>query len=538
LFFSAVGNYEGSYWQGTYAPVALSGSLTCPISGQTDAYVQLFGGATTNILTLHGQLTAPIVLQWADPWNANTSNFDLYVLDQNYNLLTCVPGAGSTDTYDLLSNPNLPAGTYRLAVGTATAQAAGKLLKLLVVGDGISQLSTATSGGIFSPHKYVNGVITVGAVNGADGIGATIEPYSSTGPVTLAFPASSLQAPLLVAPDNIFVDVLGTGFASQAPTGQFRGTSAAAPNAAAVAALLTAAFPGASTTQVLTALKQGATSLGLGQPNNTFGFGRIDAMGALIAIPAPAVGTAGAVIFVAGSSSSTQTTLMLAGTGNLSASVISDNAALLPASAVALNPATCQSANTCLVTLTPQPLQTGVAHLTFTVSDGAHRSATGALTLTVNKPAPPSIVVTGMGTQEVKLGAAVTPATVALTGSGALSLRVVSSNPALLPDGNVTLSAAPCGSSGSACLVNMSPVAGASGTATVTVSATDGYGQSAATTVTLTVDAPPPPSSGGGGSLDLIVIGALAGIAALRRRRVVSKRRTSLPRTSLRTCCD
>ncbi|HWM66626.1 MAG TPA: hypothetical protein VNO35_08580 [Steroidobacteraceae bacterium] len=121
----------------------------------------------------------------------------------------------------------------------------------------------------------------------------------------------------------------------------------------------------------------------------------------------------------------------------------------------------------------------------------------------------------------LKLGVAVTPATVALTGSGALSLRAVSSNPALLPDGNVTLSAAPCGSSGSACLVNMSPVAGASGTATVTVSATDGYGQSAATTVTFTVDAPPPPaaSSGGGGSLDTSVIAALAGIVALRRRR-------------------
>jgi hypothetical protein len=192
----------------------------------------------------------------------------------------------------------------------------------------------------------------------------------------------------------------------------------------------------------------------------------------------------------------------------------------MPSSAVALDSATCQSNNNCNVTLTPQPLRTGVAHLTFTLADGAHRSASGTLTVTVNKPAPPALSITGEGTQEVKLGSPVTPATVVATGTGSLTLSAVSSNTALLPSGNVSLSGAPCGTSGSACLVNMTPMAGASGSATVTVTATDAYGQSAQTTLSLTVDAPPPPpaASGGGGAVDLEVLCALASVWGLRGR--------------------
>jgi Subtilase family len=521
MFFSSVGNYEGSYWEGTFTPNVLSTALTCPANGQTDLYVQPFGGVLNNTLTLKATLTLPIALQWADPWNANVSNFDLYILDQNYNILACVPGAGSNLTADIVPNPNLTAGTYHLAVGAPSTQLADKLLKLIVLGDGVSQLSAATSGGVLSPHKYVSGVITVGAVDGADGIGATIEPYSSTGPITLAFPATSLQAPQLVAPDNIYVDVTGTDFASQASNGMFQGTSAAAPNAAAVATLLMAAFPGATPAQLFTALKQGAIPLGSGVPNGTYGYGRVDAMGALNALPAPSIAALGAMTFVAGSASVLQTSLSLTGVGVLSMAVTSNNTALLPASSVVLDSG-CRASGTCTVSLTPQALQSGVVDLTFAVTDGAHRTGSAVLVVTVNKPAPPTLTVTGQGTQEVKLGGVVTPATVVANGTGTMTITASSSNSALLPNSSVSFSGAPCGSSGAACLVTMTPFSGAYGTATITVTATDAYDQSGQTTVTLTVDAPPPPlpapSKGGGGALDFWALAGLAAAWALKQR--------------------
>lgn len=193
--FSSVGNYEGSYWEGNYAPSALGSPLTCPANGQVDHYVQPFGGILNNTLTLSAQLNAPIAMEWSDPWNQNASNFDLYILDHNFNLLACVPGAGSNLNVNIVPNPALPAGTYHLAVGTPTQQFAGKQLKLIVLGDGASSLSATTTGSVISPQKYVAGVVTIGAVDGGDGIGATLEPYSSTGPVTLAIPLSRCRRP-------------------------------------------------------------------------------------------------------------------------------------------------------------------------------------------------------------------------------------------------------------------------------------------------------------------------------------------------------
>jgi hypothetical protein len=87
---------------------------------------------------------------------------------------------------------------------------------------------------------------------------------------------------VLVAPDGVGIDAVGTYFAgSLFPDGNFYGTSAAVPNAGAVAALIRAAYPAFNGPQLVDVLTKGATQLGSGAPNGTFGFGRVDAMGAL-----------------------------------------------------------------------------------------------------------------------------------------------------------------------------------------------------------------------------------------------------------------
>src|SRR5581483_11135874 len=111
---------------------------------------------------------------------------------------------------------------------------------------------------------FAKGAVTVGAVNGADGGGNKIESFSSLGPITLTFPAlTHIQAPVLTAPDGINVDAAGTYFeGSLFPDGNFYGTSASAPNAAGIAALIRSAFPGLSATQLVAALQAGAVQLG------------------------------------------------------------------------------------------------------------------------------------------------------------------------------------------------------------------------------------------------------------------------------------
>ncbi len=104
-------------------------------------------------------------------------------------------------------------------------------MKLWIGGDGLTSLSKSTRGSVVTPQAFASGAVTVGAVNGSDGVGNKIESFSSLGPVTLRFPQpTQIQSPVLVAPDGINVDAAGTYFAgSLFPDGNFYGTSARPP---------------------------------------------------------------------------------------------------------------------------------------------------------------------------------------------------------------------------------------------------------------------------------------------------------------------
>jgi len=284
VLFTAAGNYNGSYWEGSYAPVALSTlglqPLTC--GAQTDNYVAQFDGDPNEVLTMSQAANVPVAFSWADPPNQNGSQFDLIWIDSAGNTQNCLSGASATDNL-IAQNVTFNGASYKLYIATPDATAAGKFLKLWIGGDGLTALSKSTTGSIVTPQAFAGGVVTVGAVNGSDGVGNQIEPFSSLGPTTLTFPQQSqIQAPVLVAPDGVNVDAAGTFFAgSLFPDGNFYGTSAAAPNAAAVAALIRAGYPAFNASQLVSVLKQGAVQLGSTSPNGTFGYGRVDAMGAL-----------------------------------------------------------------------------------------------------------------------------------------------------------------------------------------------------------------------------------------------------------------
>jgi hypothetical protein len=515
MLFSAAGNENESFWQGAYAPTQLATPFTC--GGQADTYAQTFdNGLRNDTMQLLGTLSAPIFLQWADPFGQNISNFDLYVLDQYRNVIECLPGAGSHNTFVVDANPNLTGSRYHFVIATPGTEFAGKLLKLLVYGDGAAIFSSQTPGAIVSPQKLLSRVVTVGAVYGADGVGSNIEPFSATGPVQLEFPLpASLQAPMLVAPDAIYVDTNNTEFVT-ASDGLFYGTSGSTPNVAAVAALLRATFPTLSAQRIVSALTSGAVPLGTDPaPDGVFGYGRVDAVGALQTLARPTISHI-ANITIVGGTSSRAVAVTLGGTGNLRLAGTSDNASLVSFTAsagVQFAPTTCgSSTNSCTLTITPALGQVGTAHLVISATDGAGRSTSTSVTVTVSEPPPPTVSVTSGNNQSLQSGNTASPVTLSLSGTKPLTISIASSNDALLPASSATLSSG-CGSSSLSCSVSLRPIAGQLGQATLTVTAHDPYGQTAQSGLSVTIVAAPAKSGGGGGGAfdtwSLIILGLL-----------------------------
>jgi hypothetical protein len=402
--FTAQGNYNGSYWEGAYSPVALSSlglpPLTCPSGGvtQTDYYVAQFDGDPSQLLTVTQSSRIPVALAWADPPDHNASKFDVYWVDANDSTKSgCLSTASATDTQVTVGTA-FAAGTYTLYIATPDASPSGKFLKLWVGGDGLTSLSKPTAGSVVTPQAFASGAVTVGAVNGSDGVGNDIEPFSSLGPIAIAFPeVIRLQAPVLVAPDGINVDAAGTYFAgSLFPDGNFYGTSASAPNAAGVAALIRGAFPNLTAAQLVSALKAGAVQLGSASPDGTFGYGRVDAMGALGTFPVPTMTSLPDSALTAGSSSASYP-FTVSGTGALHFSVTSSNIASIPASIVAagspgvtIAPADCGiSTLSCTLAVMPANGPGGTVTVTVAAVDGASRSASATMTVTVTGSATP-----------------------------------------------------------------------------------------------------------------------------------------------------
>jgi hypothetical protein len=403
--FTAQGNYNGSYWEGNYSPVALSSlglpPLTCPSNGitQTDYYVARFDGDPSQLLTVTQSSRIPVALAWADPPGHNASKFAVYWVDgSDATKSGCLSTGSATDT-QVAAGEGLAAGSYSLYIATPDASPSGKFLKLWVGGDGLTSLSKPTTGSIVTPQAFASGAVTVGAVNGSDGVGNNIELFSSLGPIAIAFPeAMRIQAPVLVAPDGINVDADGTYFAGNLfPDGNFYGTSASAPNAAAVAALIRGAFPGLTASQLVSALKAGAFQLGSASPDGTYGYGRIDAIGALGTFPLPTMTSLPDSALMAGSSSPAYP-FTVSGTGALHFSVTSSNTASIPPSVVAagspgvtIAPADCGiSTVSCTLSVTPANGPGGTVSVTVTALDGANRSASASMTVTVTgSSAPP-----------------------------------------------------------------------------------------------------------------------------------------------------
>jgi serine protease AprX len=151
---------------------------------------------------------------------------------------------------------------------------------------GILPVFAAGNGGPYSKSSYSPAnnpsAFAVGATNYNDQIYA----YSSRGPTTCG--GSSGPFPELVAPG---VNILTTDLYGIYSTNS--GTSLAAPHVAGGLALLLSAYPNLSAAEQESALIQSAVDLGASGPDDVYGYGRLDLLGAfnwLASSPTPTPG--------------------------------------------------------------------------------------------------------------------------------------------------------------------------------------------------------------------------------------------------------
>jgi hypothetical protein len=261
---------------------------------------------TFGIAVAAGQ-TLRISLQWAEPWNGVVTDLDAFLLSG---------GAIVAESFeDNVGATQRPVEIVQLKNGTGSTQVvhlainrfagASPRLKFIFMqnGGGVVATEYPQSGGgdVVGPaifgHAGAASAISVAAV--PFNSKSQVEPYSSRGPVTHYYgpvegplPAAPLVLPEVVAkPDLAATDCGATTFFASLSAGTWRfcGTSAAAPHAAAVAALLHQAKPSLTTQAVRDALTDTAAPVGA-YPPQAAGAGLVDAFAAIGSLPGPIEG--------------------------------------------------------------------------------------------------------------------------------------------------------------------------------------------------------------------------------------------------------
>jgi hypothetical protein len=285
-------------------PAALSPATQCMDFNPGTAKDPTYGVSVAN------GSTAKVDLQWAQPWFGVTTDLDLYLVTTGGTILASSESANVSNTqkpFEFVSWHNTTGSTQvvNLAITRFTGSGGGNTgtprLKLIFLENGDTgvfptEYQTSSGGDTVGPaifgHNGAGNAMSVAAVPYNNS--ATVETYSSRGPVTLRFgpvngttPASAITPHTLAKPDIAATDCgVTTFFASFDGTNwRFCGTSAAAPHAGAVAALEYQVKPAATFQQVRDS--QTSTAVAVGSFTHTAaGAGLLDAQAAATSLNA------------------------------------------------------------------------------------------------------------------------------------------------------------------------------------------------------------------------------------------------------------
>jgi len=254
-------------------------------------------GANLNGIVSIGAPNPVLFLWWSDANGSSANDYDLCLVDATATtILTCSADSqdGNDDPLEAVPLDATAVGGYVLILKDPAAQP-----RFLNLTNRRGRLGVATSGQTRG-HSAAAGAFSVAAVDVASAAGGAfvggganpVESFSSDGPRRIFYNANgtpitpgnylSSGGTLRQKPDIAAAD--GVATATSSAFNPFFGTSAAAPHAAAIAALMLQAKPGATPAEVRQAFA--STSLDIMAPgvDRDSGYGIVDAAAAVEAI--------------------------------------------------------------------------------------------------------------------------------------------------------------------------------------------------------------------------------------------------------------
>jgi subtilisin family serine protease len=281
LYFSSAGN-EGNTLDGTSGnyegEFADSGQAVGKFAGAAHDFDPGDGVQVFEPISAASSAGVPVTLFWADPLGGAADDYDLYLFDASGNIVSFSQDVqdGDDDPYEILSTGFGGSG-LKLAVVKFKGDA--KYFQLSALRGRYSDsgsLKAFVTPGITRGHSAAADAFSVAAAPAADPLPFDLEPGdppNPSGPFPNAFTASQLPerftsdgprrmffpSPVVrQKPDITAADGVSTSLEDFTP---FFGTSAAAPHAAAIAALVLSGNPGATSADIREAFA--ATALDL-----------------------------------------------------------------------------------------------------------------------------------------------------------------------------------------------------------------------------------------------------------------------------------
>jgi hypothetical protein len=258
------------------------------------------GGEVVRI-SLPGNTKSQWFLQFDDEWGHAGANYEIQVFDYDGNVVgdmvkasnddNTPPIIGGGNPYDALTINNRDNRSHQYAIAIKHLGGHSPAGQRLFLYSFDSQFTTLDSNLNNEPSGYGHSNARWGFGIGAVPAGnpGAIEPYSSLGSVPIVFDDAGNPMGPVVRDNPAFVaaDAVTT---SLRKFRNFTGTSAAAPNAAAIAGLMLQANGGHGSltwTQFRDLARDTAVDLGAPGYDTTFGHGRIDALAALVGLRGP-----------------------------------------------------------------------------------------------------------------------------------------------------------------------------------------------------------------------------------------------------------
>ena len=292
LYFASAGNagnkndgtsgvWEGNFVDGGAAPLELSGRVHRFASGSAGLFNKITG-STSRLMRL----------QWSDPWGQSTNDYDLYVLNSAGTAVI----AASTNFQSGNGNPIELVNPQAVGSRVIVVQYSGSR-RFLYLSANRGRLEISTRGQT-EGHSAAANAFSVAAVNAqgrttlfTGGAANPVEKFSSDGPRRVFYNANgtpitpgnflSTGGVVRQKPDIAAADGVKTTLPPGSGLNPFFGTSAAAPHAAAVAALLKSFRPSLTSTQIRSLLTSTALDIEASGVDQDSGYGIIMANRAL-----------------------------------------------------------------------------------------------------------------------------------------------------------------------------------------------------------------------------------------------------------------